>query len=228
MMMTIRRAGIVLSAGLLFLPLFLRGQERDYQSWYELELEYGFANGINLSGEIGQRFRDNFIQYDRTLLTISAGYDLNDYLEVGGGFRGLVRSNKEFELRTGYRVHADVELNPGWEQTSLSLRNRLQYGFDDFMLLHDLGENNLADRMRLQLRHRFFGSRFSLVGSLESWYAITGKSERKFYRIRYSGGLGYMIDFRSDLTFRYILENEINTSNPRLVHILLAGYSYSF
>jgi hypothetical protein len=227
MTMTIRRTGIVLAAGLLFLPLFLRGQERDYQSWYEFTLDYRFSNGLDLAGEIGQRFRDNFMQYDRTLLTISAGYDLNDYLEVGGGFRGFVRSNKEFELRTGFRIHADVELSPDWEQTSVSLRNRLQYGFDEFLLLSDLGENNLADRTRLQLGHRFFGSRFSFVGSLESWYAITGKSDRKFYRMRYSGGLGYMIDFRSNLTFRYILENEINTNDPILVHIFMAGYSYS-
>lgn len=211
----------------LSLPGLVHGQDRDYQSWYELELDYGFRNGIDLGAELGQRFRDNFLQYDRTLVTVTADYDLNPYLRVGGGVRALLRANREFELRPGYRVQADIRARKEWSRTEISLRNRLQYGFDEFMLLHDFGENNLADRTRFRLDHRFFGSRISLSGSLESWFALTGRSGRKFYKVRYSAGMEYMIDFRSDLSLRYILEDEVNVSNPLRAHILVLGYSYS-
>jgi len=227
MMMTIKRIiPACFFACTLLLPRPVQCQERDYQSWYELGLDHRFSNGLNLSGEIGQRFRNKFIQYDRTLVTISAGYDLNDYLEVGVGFRALVRSNKEFELRTGYRVHADAVVSPGWSRTNVSLRNRLQYGFDEWIDLQDAGANNMSYRTRLRVDHHFFGSRVSPDIYLESYYAITGRSDRKFYRIRYSAGLGYKIDFRSDLSFRYILEQEINVSNPDRIHILVLGFSY--
>ena len=91
MMMTIRRLPHTL---ILFVFTFLfagqlRGQQKDFGTWWEFELNKGLKNGIGLSGELEQRFNQNSLQYDRTLLTISGDYDLKDYLSVEGGFRTI-------------------------------------------------------------------------------------------------------------------------------------------
>ena len=47
------------------------------------------------------------------------------------------------------------------------------------------------------------------------------------YKMRYSAGAGYALNFRSELSIRYILEGEINVANPLQSHILVFGFSHS-
>jgi len=57
----------------LLIPGTLLGQQKDFQSWWELEVNKGLKSGFSLSGELEQRFRNNSLQYDRTLVTLTGG-----------------------------------------------------------------------------------------------------------------------------------------------------------
>jgi hypothetical protein len=230
MMMTmIRSGGAALLMLLFLLPAGdgLYGQRRDFQSWFEVEVEKDLKNGIDLSAEIEQRFESNSTRYDRSLLTLAAGYDLGDYLKASGGARMLMVADREMNLHPRYRVHADATGSLKLLDADLSLRVRFQYGFEEFIYFTDFIDNNLMNRVRLKGAYHIFGTRIGLFASAESWGMFQSRDGRFFKRMRYSAGGSYTVSFRSEFSLRYILEDEFNQVNPLQSHILVVGYACS-
>lgn len=204
----------------------LKGQEKDFQTWWEAELQADLPHGLDLSAEFEQRFRNNSLQYDRTLVTLTGGYDLNDYLDVGAGVRMLAVQDRELKMQNRFRIHADVTGSYTVARIDLSLRAKLQYGFDDLLDIGSVRLNNLVHRNRLKLEHHIFGTRFSVWAYLESWHLLNDVPSRLTYKMRYSGGIEYALSFVSSLSLRYILEDEFNVKNPQQSHILVMGYKH--
>ncbi|MCK5135010.1 MAG: DUF2490 domain-containing protein [Bacteroidales bacterium] len=225
--MTIRRYSLFLSILILFTTGELIGQRKDFSSWYEFEIDKGLNNGVDLSLEVEQRFKNNSLKYDRTQLTLAGEYDITDYFSTAVGFRALLTTNRELQLQRRYRMHVDATGSHSISGFDLSLRLRLQYGFDDQVFVGYFRDNNLVNRNRLKIEHHLFGSRLGFFATIESWHMFIGDPGRLFYKMRYSAGAQYTLNFRSEFSLRYILEDEFNVVNPLQSHILVLGYSHS-
>lgn len=202
------------------------GQQKDFQTWWEFSLDKGIGKGIDLSGEIEQRFRNNSLQYDRTQVTVAGEYGLNKYLDIAAGFRAFLASNNELQLNTKYRLHVDGTGKFSLSGFDMSLRARLQYGFEDIFDPAFAGGNNLGNRYRLKVAQHIFGTRLEWFALVESWHLLNDEPERLFYKIRYSAGIQYDLNFQSQLGLRYILEDEFNVVRPVQSHILVFGFSH--
>jgi hypothetical protein len=228
--MTIRRLTYSLS---LFLLCFiyttdLQGQVSDFQSWWELEMEKRITGKLDLSGELEQRFKNNSLQYSRTLLTLGASYELTDYLRLAGGARTVFLVDREQGLETRYRLHMDGRGAYDLSGFDLSLRIRLQYGFDELVAFRYLRLNTLVNRNRLKVAHHISGTRIGFFISVESWHGSHNENRWLTFAMRYSAGARYSPSFTSRFSLRYILEDEFNVTNPRLLHVLVLGYAYRF
>ncbi len=227
--MTIRPAKytlILFFLSLLF-PCTLRGQQKDFQSWWELKFDKGLGNGFDLSAEIEQRFKNNSLQYDRSLVTVTGEYGLNDYLDVAAGIRTFLDSNREMQLNVKYRLHMETTGRYSLTGLNMSLRLRFQYGFEDLIDPAYLGDNNFVNRNRLKVASHIFGTRIWWFGSVESWHLWNDQPNRLFYKMRYSAGVGYALNFISEISVRYILEDEFNVTKPLQSHVLVVGYSHN-
>lgn len=205
----------------------LFGQQKDFQTWFEAEVKKGLKNGLDISGELEQRFNNNSTQYDRTLLTVSASYDPVKYLSVGGGFRFLTAADKDGDLRPGYRVNADVSGKYTAWNVDFSLRVRLQYGFEEFIYFASLNENAFVNRYRAKAAYHIFGTRFDIYATVEPWGLINNFDGHFFKRMRYTAGGSYSLNLQSGVGLRYILEDEFNKVNPLQSHILVFSYFYN-
>lgn len=223
---TIKRSLLLTIFNLLFCSGLL-GQQKDFQSWWEFSIDKGLKNGIGLSGEVEQRFRNNSLQYDQSLLTVTGEYDIKDYLNVAAGARILLAQDKELNLNVRYRIHMDATGSYPLSRYKVSFRIRLQYGFKDFPSFNDVVQNNLASRYRLKVDHRLFGSRFGFFGTTESWIPFSNGSGGLIKKVRFSAGAEYFLNFRSQFRIRYFLDNEFNVKNPMQFHILILGYTYN-
>ncbi len=206
----------------------LQGQQRDFQSWWELELRKDLRGGFDIAGELEQRFRNNSLQYDRTLVTITGGYGVNRYLDLNMGVRGVAVMSRELQMQSKFRVHADATGSVMLGGIDLSLRTRFQYGFDDVLEVGYFRLNTLVNRNRLKAAFHLFGTRFDLFAYAETWHLLNDVPSRLTYKLRLSGGVEYALNFVSGLTLRYILEDEFNVRNPLQSHILIVGYGYRF
>ena len=213
----------------LILPVLqIQGQQKDFQSWWEVDLHRELSGGFELAVELEQRFRNNSLQYDRTLATLSGSYLVNRYLKVEAGVRAVAVQDRELQIHSKFRGHADALAHYSVSGTDLSLRVRFQYGFDDIVNLGYFRLNTLVNRNRLKLDHHLFGSRFTAFGSVESWHLLGDSYAGFAYKMRYSGGLEYALSFASRLKLRYILEDEFNVKDPLQSHVLLLGFRHNF
>ncbi len=229
MTMTIKRFTYTLSILLFFITAVnLQGQVKDFQSWWELELNKKISGRLDLNGEIEQRFKNNSLQYSRTLFTLAASYDLLDYLRLAGGARTVFVTDREQQLHARYRLHLDGLGMYDLSGFDLSFRTRLQYGFDDFIALRYINFNTLVNRNRLKVAHHIFGTRFGWFASVESWHGATRESRWRSFGMRYSAGARFSPNFTSRFSMRYILEDEFNVVNPRQLHVVVLGYEYRF
>lgn len=206
----------------------LHGQQKEFGSWWELKTDGSLQNGINLSGEIEQRFSQTSLQFDRTLFTVAGDYDVTDYLNVGAGFRTLVLQDRESRPHVRYRIHTDATGFHAFSSTELSLRLRFQYGFEDILYIGYFSQNNFISRQRLKVSHHFFGTRMGVLASVENWIRFNDPYGRPLFKIRFTAGALCNLNMNSRIGIRYILEQEFNVTYPTQYHILALSYSYSF
>jgi hypothetical protein len=228
--MTIRQ-GIYttfISVIILLVPCGLLGQESDFQSWWEFEFDRQVSSSLQLNGELEQRFKNNSLQYSRTLLTLGAEYDAAKWLSLGGASRVVFVMDKKGQIHPRYRIHFDASGSYDLASFTFSLRSRLQYGFEEFLFFRDLRQNSLASRNRLKVRYHFFGTKFLCFAALESWHDLSKLPDPAFVNMRYQAGVSYDLNFKSSFTLRYIFEDEFNVSNPDRFHVVVVGYSHSF
>ncbi len=227
--MTIRRKIFFLSAILLFFigAADLHAQQKDFQSWWEFGLNKKLSGRLELDGELEQRFQNNSLQYGRTLATLGASYDLLDFLKVSGGARTVFLLDGEQQVNLRYRFHLDLTGSYKLSGFDLSLRTRLQYGFDELREYRYFGLNSTVNRNRLKLSRHIFGTRIDYFALLESFHGANKEQQWLTYAMRYSLGARYSLNFRSRFTLRYILEDEFNVVNPDQFHVLVLGYSHS-
>jgi hypothetical protein len=204
-------------------PLF--GQEQDFRSWWSIDLTKDLTKNLQAELEIGQRFKDNSLGFERSLITAGLEYELFNDFEIGGGYRYIVLKEEGF-FASKYRLHGDVryEISPG--SFSFQIRERIQYGFQDFITLDDYSSNNLTSRSRFKGEYDIFASPFTLHASYELFLGLNTSSGVQIRDHRYKAGAEYKLSMRSDLELGYMFNAEANRSNPMNVHVLLIAFSY--
>ncbi len=227
--MTIKQSGVFQLIFFIFLLLStteLFGQQKDFGSWWEFEMSGRLKNDLKLSGELEQRFKENSLQFDRTLLTLGGEYNVLDYLNLAAGIRTIFITDPESRLHTRFRLHTDATGFYDFDRTELSFRLRFQYGFEDIFFIGYFSENNFVSRQRIKVAHDFFGTRLGIFGSLENWIRFNDRYGRPLYKIRMVVGTQYDLGRQSRISLKYIFENEFNNVNPFQIHVLALGYSY--
>ncbi len=212
---------------LLNAALTLYGQREDFCSWFELDINKGFNNSFDLSAEIEQRFNQNSSRYNRSLVTVAAEYSPVEFMDVNAGFRVLTVADQEMRIAPQYRIHGDVKGRYKLGDLALSIRFRMQYGFEEFLYFAEVSDNLLINRNRLKAAYHIFGSGIRLFTSAESWGLFQSGNGRFFKQMRYTAGVSYTVNFHSELSVRYILEDEFNQVDPLRSHILVIGYSHT-
>ena len=205
----------------------LQGQVRDFQSWWELELTKEISGKLDLEAELEQRFKNNSLHYSRSLMTIGATYKASQYFRLAGGARMVLLMDNENRLHSRYRIHLDGTGRYELSGFDLSLRCRLQYGFDEVVAFRYFRINSLVNRNRLKVARHIFGTRFGWFASVESWHGSNNESRWLTYAMRYTAGLRFTPSFKSRFTLRYMLEDEFNVVRPRQLHVLVLGYNRS-
>ena len=137
----------------------------------------------------------------------------------------LVKDGEQ-ALGMRYRIHLEGRGSYVLSGFDLSLRSRIQYGFEDFLTLRYFAINKLVNRNKLKVARHISGTRFGCFASAESWHGPGNDSRWITFAMRYTAGLRFSPNFTSRWSLRYMLEAEFNVANPRQLHVLVMGYSH--
>lgn len=215
------RAVVIFSFFILF-SIHASGQNQDFQSRAGFELSMDLTKDMEASLELGQRFKDNSLRYDRSLITGAIKYDLPKGFSVGAGARYLLVQNSVQMLESRYRFNGD--LNYRWKISSfqVKLRDRIQYGFDDITSYVNFG-NKLTNRSRVGVSYNIFGMPISVFTSFEIYLVLNDPTNAAYSLNKVMAGMNWELPKNLNLKLYYLLEDEVNTRYPQQAHIIVAA-----
>lgn len=214
--------GIVIFSILSLSTFHIYGQNMDFQSRASFELSMDLTKDLGASLELGQRFKDNSLRYDRSLITGAVTYDLPKGFSLGAGARYLLVQSSDLLLESRYRFHGDV--NYRWKISSfqVKLRDRIQYGFDDIGSYINFG-NKLTNRSRVGVDYDIFGMPISVYSSFEIYLVLNDPTRAVYSLNKIVAGVNWSLPKSMNLKLYYLLEDEVNTRYPQQAHIVVAA-----
>jgi len=211
---------------LFIVSLNVSGQVQDFRSWWSADFSKEVTDELEISLDLGQRFRNNSLRYDKSLITAGVEYELFKDFTIEGGYRYIVLKDDRLSWSSRYRVNADAAYDLDLEKFTLQLRERIQYGFDDLNSLDDYGRNKLTNRNRLKAEYDIFGSPVTVFGLGEFFVDLNEHPAFLPSGYRVEAGAQVMLSFTSDLEISYMMDHELNDSNPLTAHVIVVSFSY--
>lgn len=213
--------GIVVFSFFFLSTLHVYGQKgMDFQSREMFEISKDLTKDLEASIEVGQRFKNNSLHFDRSLITGALVYDLPKGFSLGAGARYILVKNRYEVLESKYRLHGDLYFKPRISVFQIKLRNRIQYGFDDINLTYG---NKLSNRCRIGIEYDIFGVPLSVYTSYEIYLVLNDPSSAAYSLNKVKAGLSWDLPKRWKLNLYYLLEDEVNTTYPQQAHIVVAA-----
>lgn len=202
------------------------GQYQDFRTWWDVDVSKDLTKDLQASLDFSQRFKSNSLRYDRSLLTAGLEYEIFRNFEVQAGYRFYLLRDDRMQMSTKYRINGDISYAVDLAEFKLQLRERVQYGFDDFRTIEEVALNKLTNRNKLTLEYDLFGSPITFFGSYELFTDISEPSSIEISDHRFELGLQYALSFKSDIEISYMIDKEVNSTNPLTAHVIVIGFGY--
>lgn len=213
---------------LFFITPSIWAQQEDFQSRLGVGVSGDIDHSLGWDFKIEQRWKSNAIRYDRTLLQGALSYDPFSFLSIGAGYRASFM--RKYDERTVYkqRLQTDVELKHKVERLKLIYRSRLQYGFNDFQSFESTASSTFVWRHRIGLKYYPFGLPIRPSISAEIFQNFSNDEGPKVDGVRYIVGVDYLLSQDFSIGLSYLINKEINVSDPLTEYILSVGLDYKF
>jgi hypothetical protein len=213
---------------LFFLSINSSAQYQDFRSWWSIDLSKDLSKDLKAGLEIGQRFKENSLAYDRSLATFELAYEVFKDFSLEGGYRFIATKDKYLNLGSKYRIHGSASYDYKFDRLTLKLREQLQYGYDDFTTLNELYSNNLTNRNKFSVDYNFFASPFSVKSSYELFIKLSDATGVNISDHRFQLGLNMVLNSKADIEVAYMFNKEVNKINPLSSNVLVLGFNYDF
>jgi hypothetical protein len=216
---------ITIQNSFFFLTIFsfsLFSQDKDFQSWNNIEFTYDIANNVRLSMDNGFRLTEGASVVSKYFFDFSVKRKHNKMVSYSIGYRHLsFREIDPLGIEEKNRFYAD-----GYFKKNISnrfkygLRTRFQTQIDNNSAVSQEIINKL--RQKFKLTYDIKKSDVDVIFSIESFYIIGDV----FEKLRYQIGCVKHITQKTNLNISYMIQQELDNSN--LFFIIRAKLSHEF
>ena len=200
------------SIGMVWADLGVKGQ-------ITKDLEYGVSFTSRVSAAPNQTF---FPQ-------VTLKYKVTKWLKPSIDYRGIYALDKYGNFLFSNRLNFNTEFKYAKKRLDLRARIRYQYSFNTLSSSSGYdAEFDQAVRLKTQFQYDLNNSFISPLLSFEIFYNPTiGPSGRQFSKYRGFAGVALEIEGPHDISVGYMIDHQMNTSNPLTKHILSVSYTYN-
>ena len=200
------------SIGMLWADFGVKGQ-------FTKDLEYGVSFTSRVSAASNQTF---FPQ-------VTLKYKVTKWFKPSVDYRGVYKLDEYGNYLFSNRLNFNTEFKYAKKRLDLRARLRYQYSFNSLNSISGYdAEFDQAVRLKTQFQYDLKNTFFSPIISFELFYnPAFGPSGRQFSKYRGFAGVALEIDGPHDISLGYILDHQMNASNPLTKHILAVSYTYN-
>lgn len=208
---------------LLFTPAM--GQVKDAGLWTSVSFEAKLVKklSINISQEF--RFNENITELGAALTDAGFSYKFNKHFQFAANYRFTQRYKLENYYSFRHRFYADVKYSHKIKPFEMSWRIRFQDQISDIGRASDGGIPEYYFRNKLGLKLDLDKSYKPYI-SLELFSPLGYPRLNAFDGIRGTTGIEYDFSKHHKIDVYYMIQKELNVSNPETDFVIGLGYAY--
>lgn len=203
----------------------------DAGSWNTFNIEYKFSKKI--SGLFTEEFRlkENFTRLNLFYTNLGIEYKVSDFFKVAFVYRFIEKYQDDNSFSFRNRLMLDLTFKDKIKKFFISYRSRIQAEERDIYSSYDGSIPEWYSRNKFTVKYDT-DKRYNPYIAIELRYQIRNPREwqfdQKWHRNRYSAGIDYKINKKSDVGIYYLIQREYSVSFPQNLYIFGLEYSLTF
>lgn len=217
-----------------FIPFFLfvffsiaYSQEKDFGLWLDAGVEAKIIKGLKAEFNQEVRLAENASRLDKTLTDIGVNYAFNRYFGMGVFYRFTASNDKTSGVIGIHRVYTDLSLKYKIHRFSFNWRSRFQ--------TEDFESTAFEKKYPAWYNRNKFSCKYNIPKiplnpfiSYEAFYQVNKSLGNKFDKYRATLGIDYKLFTSHTISIWYMIQQEMNVTDPTTSYILGLEYSYEF
>ena len=200
---------------------------QSFESWNALQIQYALTEKLSLDLETQLRLKSLGDTYNMSFFEVQVQYELKPFLELGAGYRnsdrlddvGKIQGHEKYNRFFGF-ANVKTTFN------RFDFRFRIQHQVKTQRNVSIDPKDNSRWRYRLASKYNIPNWSLDPRFSVEFFIKNAFLTNEAYDKVRFSIGSKWDISKQRSLAFRYLLQSEVNTSNPMRYHILSLKYVF--
>jgi hypothetical protein len=222
---TVRLLVLLTFAGGLLCSSPLNAQVKDAGLWTSVSFEAKVVKKLTATISEEVRFNENITEAGTIFTDVGLTYKLNKHFQVAGNYRFIQKRTVEDYYSFRHRYYADVKYSHKLKPFDISLRSRFQDQYSDIGRASDGGVPEYYVRNKLSLGLDL-NKPYSPYISVELFSPLNYPRYNAFDNIRTSAGIEYEFSKHHKIDGYYMIQKEVNVSEPQTDFVIGLGYSY--
>jgi hypothetical protein len=201
------------------------GQQNDFQFWPSVQLNVEVIKDLKLHVEEELRLNENISQFSRQINDIGVSYRLNKYAKAAVFYRIEAdwKNADEYTWRSG--IYGDVSLKYELKRFSIGYRLLIQSSKVEMNDKQAYILNGFRHRHKITVDYNIKG--IPLLPFIEGELFVENSSGKGSEISGYRSGIGvsYSLGKMHDISLKYGIDQELNSSDPLRAYIIALGYS---
>ena len=208
-----------------FLGSPLRAQVRDAGLWTSASFEAKVAKKLTACIAQELRFNENISELGTAFTDAGLGYKLNKHFQLAVNYRYIQKRRTDNYYSFRHRFYIDVKYEKKIKPFQIQFRSRLQDEYDDIGRASDGGIPIYYSRNKLSMNWDL-NKPFSPYVSVELFSPLNYPRNKVIDNIRTTAGVDYEISKHQKFDLFYMIQKEVNVSNPGTDFVVGLGYAY--
>lgn len=228
MIILLRRSLVMLAfaMGGIYSPA-LRAQQKDAGLWTNISMEVKVAKKLTVAVSQEFRFNENITELGTYFTDAGLGYKINKNIQVTANYRFIQKRRVDDSYSPRHRFYVDLKFQKKFNPFDLQFRTRLQDQYADIGRASDGGIAEYYSRNKLSLKLDI-NKPFEPYLSVELFSPLNYPRINAFDNIRSSAGVEYALSKHNNFDLFYMIQKELQVSNPITDFIVGVGYSYKW
>jgi hypothetical protein len=203
----------------------LKGQVKDAGLWTSAGFEFKVVKKITASISEEVRFNENISEVGMILTDLGMSYKYNKHFQFSVGYRYSQKREVEEYYSIRHRFNADIKYEKKIKPFEIKYRIRLQGHYSDIGRASDGGipEYYLRNKLAMNLD---LEKSYSPYISLELFSSLNYPRISAFEGIRTTAGVEYKFSKHHKIDLFYLVQKELNVSNPETDFVVGLGYFF--
>lgn len=210
---------------LFFVPglLPLVAQVNDAGMWIGLDLEKKLGNGLTLQFSDEIRMNENISEVGTWFNEIGLDYKINKMISASIAYRLIQKRRVDDSYSTRHRYLINLNFKEKFGNFNFTFRTRYQSQYTDVLSSENGKSPDNYVRTRMVVKYDA-NRKYTPFLSGETFFYLNHPEGVVFDNYRVSGGISYEWNKKSSLNLGYMMDREINVSDPWTNYIITLSW----